>query len=145
MGRQAAHVFGSVAFGIGFVFIVVGRGELFTENFLVPVAGLDRRKGASWRNLAKLWLTSPLFNVLGGLVFILGFLLALGSFNHVIVVTLELIFGYRYGRTCTGRSSWATSASPPPGTWSAGSASSRSTASHRAPSVPGAALLLESS
>src|SRR5205085_5623885 len=26
-----------------------------------------------------------------------GVLLALGSFNHVIVVTLELIFGYRYG------------------------------------------------
>ena len=26
-----------------FVFIVVGRSELFTENFLVPIAGLDRR------------------------------------------------------------------------------------------------------
>jgi formate/nitrite transporter FocA (FNT family) len=161
-GKHAAHVFGSLAFGIGFVFLVVGRGELFTENFLVPIAGLDRRDAASWRNLAKLWLTSPLFNVLGGLVVILlvsvhsvvpygtgatmvqlagtihangvlalfvsavfggalitamtwfiegqrsmlvralvawlaGFLLALGSFNHVIVVTLELIFGVRYG------------------------------------------------
>jgi formate-nitrite transporter family protein len=161
-GRHAAHVFGSLAFGIGFVFLVVGRGELFTENFLVPIAGLDHRSAASWRNLAKLWLTSPLFNVLGGLAIILlvsvhsvipygtgatmvqlagtvhangvlalflsavfagalitamtwfvegqssmlvralvawlaGFLLALGSFNHVIVVTLELIFGVRYG------------------------------------------------
>jgi formate/nitrite transporter FocA (FNT family) len=28
---------------------------------------------------------------------IAGALLALGSFNHVIVATLELIFGYRYG------------------------------------------------
>jgi formate/nitrite transporter FocA (FNT family) len=26
-----------------------------------------------------------------------GSLLALGAFNHVIVVTIELIFGYRYG------------------------------------------------
>src|SRR5436309_4326920 len=26
-----------------------------------------------------------------------GAMLALGSFNHVIVITLELIFGYRYG------------------------------------------------
>src|SRR5205807_953627 len=26
-----------------------------------------------------------------------GFILALGSLNHVIVVTLELVFGYRYG------------------------------------------------
>jgi formate/nitrite transporter FocA (FNT family) len=161
-GKDPAHVFGSLAFGIGFVFLVVGRGELFTENFLVPIAGLDHRRGSSWLALAKLWMTSPLFNVLGGLVIILilsthgvlpsgtaptlaqsadtihahgaltlfvsaifagalvtamtwfvegqrsmlvrvavawiaGALLALGSFNHVIVVTLELIFGYRLG------------------------------------------------
>jgi formate-nitrite transporter family protein len=162
VGKPAAHVFGSIGFGIGFVFLVVGRGELFTENFLVPIAGLDHRSGASWRNLAKLWITSPIFNVIGGLIIILilsthsvlpygtgrsveelaghihsngwlalfmsavfagalitamtwfiegqlsmlvrvvvawicGFILALGSLNHVIVVTLELIFGYRYG------------------------------------------------
>jgi formate-nitrite transporter family protein len=161
-GTQAAHVFGSLAFGIGFVFLVVGRGELFTENFLVPIAGLDRGDRSSWGKLAKLWLVSPLFNIFGGLVLILivtvhsvlpygtgaslshvaahlhangvlalfmsavfagalvtamtwfvegqtsmlvralvawlaGFLLALGAFDHVIVVTLELIFGLRYG------------------------------------------------
>jgi formate-nitrite transporter family protein len=28
---------------------------------------------------------------------ICGFILALGALNHVIVITLELIFGYRYG------------------------------------------------
>ena len=39
---------GSIAFGIAFVFLVVGRAELFTENFLVPIAGLDHRSGASW-------------------------------------------------------------------------------------------------
>lgn len=162
VGKHAAHVFGSVAFGTAFVFLVVGRGELFTENFLVPIAGLDHRRGSSWLGLAKLWTTSPLFNVLGGLVMILflsthhvlpsgtgktlaenadtihahgvlalfvsaifagalitamtwfvegqesmlvrivvawiaGALLALGSFNHVIVITLELTFGYRFG------------------------------------------------
>jgi formate/nitrite transporter FocA (FNT family) len=162
IGLGPSHVLGSLAFGIGFVFLVVGRGELFTENFLVPIAGLDHRRGSSWLGLAKLWLTSPLFNILGGLVIILvltthrvlpngtaptlarnadalhahgtlslfvsaifagalitamtwfvegqasmlvrvvvawiaGALLALGSFDHVIVVTLELIFGYRFG------------------------------------------------
>ncbi|HEX5174353.1 MAG TPA: formate/nitrite transporter family protein [Gaiellaceae bacterium] len=161
-GPGLAHVFASLAFGIGFVFLVVGRGELFTENFLVPIAGLDHRRRSSWLNLAKLWTTSPVANVLGGLVMILiltthgvlppgtsaalagnaasihahgtltlfasavfagalitamtwfvegqesmlvrvavawiaGALLALGSFDHVIVVTLELIFGYRFG------------------------------------------------
>jgi formate-nitrite transporter family protein len=162
VGKQPSHVFASLAFGTAFVFLVVGRGELFTENFLVPIAGLDHRRGASWLALARLWTTSPLFNVLGGLVMILllsthgvlpgetgktlaqnadtihahttlalfvsaifagalitamtwfvegqlsmivrvgvawmaGALLALGSFNHVIVITLELIFGYRLG------------------------------------------------
>jgi formate/nitrite transporter FocA (FNT family) len=162
-GRQAAEVFGALGLGVGFVFLIVGRGELFTENFLVPIAGLDDEdENSSWRNLAKLWTISPIFNVLGGLVIVLiltthsvlpygvgepmietaarihangvlalflsavfagalitamtwfveaqatmmprmvvgwicGAVLALGHFNHVIVVTLELIFGYRYG------------------------------------------------
>ena len=161
-GIHPAHVLSSLAFGIGFVFLVVGRGELFTENFLVPIAGLDHRRGSSWLALARLWITSPIFNIVGGLimVFILsaqnvlpegvshalevnadnihaagsmalflsaifagalitamtwfvegqesmmvrvvvswiaGSLLALGSFNHVIVITLELVFGLRFG------------------------------------------------
>jgi formate-nitrite transporter family protein len=162
-GKHAAHVVGALGFGVGFIFLIVGRGELFTENFLVPIAGLDDDgEESSLRNLLKLWLISPLFNVIGGLVMILilsthsvlpygtgktiietadtlhangvlalfmsaifagalitamtwfvegqatmmprivvawlcGSLLALGNFNHVIVVTLELIFGYRYG------------------------------------------------
>jgi formate/nitrite transporter FocA (FNT family) len=158
-GAHVAHVLGALGFGVGFIFLIVGRGELFTENFLVPIAGLERH---TWRKLVKLWTISPLFNVLGGLVIILvltthsvlpfgtgkalvetastvhangvlalfcsaifagalitamtwfvegqstmmprvvvawicGSILALGNFNHVIVVTLELIFGYRYG------------------------------------------------
>jgi len=162
LGVHPAHVLASLAFGIGFVFLVVGRGELFTENFLVPIAGLDHRRGSSWLALARLWITSPIFNIAGGLIMILllsvnhvlpvgtatslqhnaelihaepklalflsaifagalitamtwfvegqksmmvrvvvswiaGAILALGSFNHVIVITLELTFGYRFG------------------------------------------------
>jgi formate/nitrite transporter FocA (FNT family) len=161
-GVDAAHVFGSIAFGIGFVFLVVGRGELFTENFLVPIAGLDRRDRSSWLALARLWTVSPVFNILGGTLIILvltvhgvlpegtgtplvraaedfhahhplslflsavfagalitamtwfvegsdsmvvrivvawiaAAVLALGSFDHVIVATLELVFGLRFG------------------------------------------------
>ena len=40
MPEESAHVFGSLAFGIGFVLLIVGRSELFTENFLVPVAAV---------------------------------------------------------------------------------------------------------
>src|SRR3954463_10586983 len=57
-GKEVAHVIGAMGFGISFVFLIVGRGELFTENFLVPLAGLDHEDDNSgWRNLAKLWLT----------------------------------------------------------------------------------------
>jgi formate/nitrite transporter FocA (FNT family) len=160
-GPSAGHFFGSLFFGIAFIFIVVGRSELFTENFLVPVTAL-RRGRYSLLKLARLWTISPVMNIVGGTALILimsskgvmpegaapalvdvadtimefsywsaflsavaggalitvmtwmvegvgtvggrivvawiaGVLLALGGFNHVIVVTLELIFGMRLG------------------------------------------------
>jgi formate-nitrite transporter family protein len=149
-------------FGVGFVFVVVGRGELFTENFLVPLAGLDGKEKGAWWKVAELWTLSPLFNVAAGILLALiltvhgvlpegsgravvevgqkihanhplalfmsalfagalitamtwyvegqesmgvrvtvawatGAFLALGSLNHVIVVTIELIFAIRFG------------------------------------------------
>src|SRR3954471_21428633 len=161
-GTKAAHVFGSIGFGIGFVFLIVGRGELFTENFLVPLAGLHGKERNAWWKIAELWTVSPVFNVIAGaamavllsvhsvlpfgtgsavaktaetiyangwlalfvsaifagalitamtwfvegqesigvrisVAWIAGAILALGGFNHVIVVTLELIFGKRFG------------------------------------------------
>jgi formate/nitrite transporter FocA (FNT family) len=36
---EVAHLVGALAFGIAFVFVVIGKSELFTENFLVPVPG----------------------------------------------------------------------------------------------------------
>lgn len=160
-GPAAAHFFGSLGFGIAFIFIVVGRSELFTENFLVPVTALSRGK-LSWLKLAQLWTISPILNLVGGTALVLvvsskgilpqgsvpalvavaeriaqlspwsaflsaivggalvtamtwmvegvgtvggrivvawigGVVLALAGLNHVIVVTLELIFGMRFG------------------------------------------------
>jgi formate/nitrite transporter FocA (FNT family) len=161
LGEEPAHVLGALGFGIAFIFIVVGRSELFTENFLVPVTGLMRGHITKIK-LAELWLISPICNIVGGtaLIFVAsthgvlppgtgetlvkiaqgfddnsawaafcsaiiggalitamtwlvegvgsiggrivcawigGVLLTLGSFNHVIVVTLEMIFGMRFG------------------------------------------------
>jgi formate/nitrite transporter FocA (FNT family) len=162
-GESVAQLIGSLAFGIGFVFIVAGRSELFTENFFVPIAGLDRHDRGSWLRLGELWAISPVLNIAGGALLILvlssqgvlphgagsvltslaldlderswttkllsavaagaiitlmtwiveglaeeigvklavawifGAFLSLGMFNHVIVVTLELLFGIRYG------------------------------------------------
>jgi formate-nitrite transporter family protein len=161
-GKDAAGVAGAIGFGVGFVFLIVGRGELFTENFLVPLAGLDGKPRNAWLKIAELWTVSPVANVLAGTVIALivtthgvlpvgsgavlvdtaqkihangtlalflsavfagalitamtwfveghqsvgiritvawvtGAFLALGHLNHVIVVTIELVFGIRYG------------------------------------------------
>jgi formate/nitrite transporter FocA (FNT family) len=161
--QELARMAGAVAFGIGFVFVVVGKSELFTENFLVPVAGLERRNRGSWLKLAELWSGTLLLNLVGGtaialivtsqgilpgsshgeltrlaerlashpgwaeflsavvagalmtlmtwfvegaaesvgvrivMSWIVGSLIALGTFNHAIVSTIELVFGMRYG------------------------------------------------
>jgi len=163
LGPSAAHMIGSLFFGIAFIFIVVGRSELFTENFFVPITALRRGK-LSFLKLVELWSISPVMNILGGtllivvvttkgvlphgtpealnelanhiddldlwsafcsaiiggalitamtwmvegvgtvggriiIAWIAGTVLALASLNHVIVVTLELIFGMRLGTT----------------------------------------------
>src|SRR5919201_856656 len=68
VGGTVGHLVGAVAFGTGFVFIVVGRSELFTENFLIPVAGLERGKLESWLKLAELWAVALVLNIVGGVL-----------------------------------------------------------------------------
>jgi formate/nitrite transporter FocA (FNT family) len=64
IGAEPAHLIGSLLFGIGFVFLVVGRGELFTENFLVPVSSaLARRVPVS--GVARLWVATFVANYVG--------------------------------------------------------------------------------
>ena len=60
--EQIAHVGGSLAFGIGFVLLIVGRSELFTENFLVPFAAVLRGQG-SLGAVGRLWVLTALGNL----------------------------------------------------------------------------------
>lgn len=159
LGRGVATVAGALAFGIGVVFLVVGRAELFSENFFDPVAAaIDEGGTAVWGRLLQLWTSILLLNLIGGgllvalitvdgalpdgaaqslvhvaediatkswqatlarailagalitllsymlsacntvaarilVSFIVGFFLALGPFDHVIVSALHLLFG----------------------------------------------------
>lgn len=52
--EQIAHVVGSLFFGIGLVLLIVGRSELFTENFLIPVGAVLRGK-RTITDLLRLW------------------------------------------------------------------------------------------
>lgn len=160
---HVAHVAGALAFGTSVVFLVVGRAELFNENFLDPIAkAVDRSDSWMLRPLLRLWTFTLVFNLVGGglmvvvlsvdgalppgtgevlkataeeivarnalaefadaisggvlvtllsfllgttdsigsrmgLAYVVGFLLALGPFDHVVVTVLHVLFGVLFG------------------------------------------------
>jgi formate/nitrite transporter FocA (FNT family) len=166
-GQGPAELAGALAFAIGLVFLVVGRSELFTENFFDPVAtAIDRRARSAWLRLGRLWVVVLLLNLVGGtvmagifavegtlppgahealvvvaeeiaakggvatftrgvaagtlltllsyllhavnsvgsriiLAYLVGFFLALGPFDHVVVSGLHLLFGVWFGGAVT--------------------------------------------
>jgi formate/nitrite transporter FocA (FNT family) len=58
---------GGLAFSIGFIALTLARSELFTENFLVPVAAVVA-KAASLLSLGRLWTATMVTNLAGGWV-----------------------------------------------------------------------------
>ncbi len=68
MPASTAHVVGSLTFGFGLAFITIGRSELFTENFLVPVSTVLVGRG-SVRALARLWIVALVMNLVGMAIF----------------------------------------------------------------------------
>lgn len=68
LDHHQAHLLGSLTFPIGFVILIVGKGELFTENFFVPVTGVMGGKGKV-RDLFLLWGYTLAFNLMGAVLF----------------------------------------------------------------------------
>ena len=159
-GAGVGALAGAMAFAIGVVFLVVGRSELFTENFFDPVAAaIEQQRGSRpWTGLMRLWGVTLALNLVGGALlvalltvdgalpegaahtlsrlaeeiaskgwaatlvravlagalitllsymlnavdtvtarilvsYLVGFFLALGPFDHVVVSALHLLFG----------------------------------------------------
>ena len=63
-----------LAFGIGFMALTLAQSELFTENFLVPVAAVTARR-ATLLQLMRLWFGTAVMNLAGGWV-ITGLIMA---------------------------------------------------------------------
>jgi len=70
LGAGPGELAGALAFGIGLVFLVTGRSELFTENFFGPVATAIGRGGSDWWRLLRLWGLILLLNLVGGAVMV---------------------------------------------------------------------------
>ena len=63
--ETGSHLLAGVAFGIGFIALLLARSELFTEGFLVPVTAVVAGR-ASPRQLGKLWGGTLVANLAGG-------------------------------------------------------------------------------
>lgn len=59
-----ALIAAGVVFPAGFVFVILGRSELFTENFLIPVVAVLSRR-AQPRQLVTMWALAWLGNMIG--------------------------------------------------------------------------------
>ncbi|MBV8959378.1 MAG: formate/nitrite transporter family protein [Actinobacteria bacterium] len=55
----------SLAFGLGFVALTLASSELFTENFLVPIAAVAAKK-ATTAQVGRLWAGTASMNLIGG-------------------------------------------------------------------------------
>jgi len=64
MPEPTAHILASLTFGLGFAFITIGRTELFTENFLIPVGAVYSGR-ASVQRLVAMWAVTLLLNFVG--------------------------------------------------------------------------------
>lgn len=160
---DASGVAAALALAIGVVFLIVGRAELFNENFFDPVAkAFKERESGILSRILRLWGVTFVLNLAGGALFallfavhgvlpagaghvlariagelaaragwtmfvsailggglvallsfllqavnsvgsriamayVVGFLLAIGPFDHVIVTVLHLFFGILFG------------------------------------------------
>ncbi|MEO5899507.1 MAG: formate/nitrite transporter family protein [Ilumatobacteraceae bacterium] len=63
--QTGSELLGALAFPVGFLALTLGNSELFTENFLVPVAALVAKR-VTFVQLIRLWIITLAANLAGG-------------------------------------------------------------------------------
>lgn len=91
----------ALAFSIGFVALTLAHSELFTENFLVPIAAITAKR-VGGMSLARLWIATAAMNVLAGWV-MMSFIA--GGFPGLREVSVDA--GQAYDQTGIGWRSFA--------------------------------------
>lgn len=79
-----SDLLGGFAFSVGFLALLLGRSELFTEGFLVPIVTVASKR-ARGRHLAKLWAGTLFANLVGGWLIMWLVVLAFPSLHHQLV------------------------------------------------------------
>lgn len=65
LDQTGDHLLAGLAFSAGFIALLLGHSELFTEGFLVPVVTVAAKRGTS-AQLARLWSGTLVGNLVGG-------------------------------------------------------------------------------
>lgn len=93
-----SEILGALAFTIGFIALTLAKSELFTENFLVPVAAVVARQ-ARVRALLRLWLGTFVMNLVGGWIIMALFMASMPELRATARETgrfyVELGIGWR--------------------------------------------------
>jgi formate/nitrite transporter FocA (FNT family) len=97
-----SEVAAALAFSIGFIAITLANSELFTENFLVPIATLAAGHCTIWE-LIRLWIGTLVLNLVGGWV-LMAFVI--GGFEKLRPTAIEV--ATHYTQQGIGWSSFAT-------------------------------------
>src|SRR5436305_10700138 len=101
--KQETHseVLAALAFSIGFIALTLANSELFTENFLVPIAAVAARR-SEWPKVIRLWGGTAATNFLGGWV-LMAFVI--GGLPKVRPTAVAL--GHQYAHLGIGWTSFA--------------------------------------
>ena len=94
--RTGSQLLGGLAFSVGFIGLLLGHSELFTEGFLVPVTVVAAGE-ARVRDLLRLWVGTLAGNLAGGLLMAYLIDAAFPSLAHQAVVAAA--FYIRAGTT----------------------------------------------
>ncbi len=99
--KTGSEVLAALFFGIGFIALTLANSELFTENFLVPIAALAANR-SRWHRLLRLWGGALVMNLIGGWV---TMAIVIGSSPGLRHTAVEV--GSVYPRLGTGWTSFA--------------------------------------
>ncbi len=88
--QTGSALVGALAFPVGFLALTLGNSELFTENFLVPVAALVAKR-VTLGQLIRLWVTTLAANLAGG--WVIAWLIA-NALPDVRTAAIDAASGY---------------------------------------------------